>query len=163
MRRAVFLLSFTVVIAAILSVFASMSLTFTKGHIGWMGEWFAVLQRFSDPIPSIIGMHIPALRLFVFLIFAGLVFRRFFIITTEPKVDVPAAYSGAPHILLCLSSVSLVLGVIALTVVAFLPPGNLIVAIRILNPAMLLAPLAITWGELRSLKAANRNKRGRLG
>lgn len=151
MRRTVFLLSFAVVVAATLSVIASWVLGFARVNTGSLG-WLAVLRRFSDPIPSLVSMHIPLmLRLLISILFAALVVRRLVTFWRERGLNVPAAYTGVPHVLLCLSAVSLVLGAIALVAAALLPPDYFMVAIRILNPAMLLAPLAIAWGELKSL------------
>lgn len=151
MRRGVFLLSFAVVAAATLSVVASLVLGFAKVNVGSLG-WLAILGRFSDPIPSLFSMHMPlVLRLLVSVLFAGLVIRRLVTFVRERRFNVPASYSGVPYVLLCLAAASLVLGAIALVLVVLSPPGHFMVAIRILNPAMLLAPLAIAWGELKSL------------
>ncbi|KAB0577783.1 hypothetical protein F7Q92_16070 [Ideonella dechloratans] len=155
MRRAVFLLSFFVVVAATMSGIVSWVPGIERVSAG-LRWWLGLLRRFSDPIPSIISMHIPlVLRLLLSLIFAILVVRRLVAFGRERRFNIPNAYSGVPYALLCLSAVSLVAGVIALVAVTLFPLGDLMVAIRILNPAMLLAPLAIAWGEIKSIGSSN--------
>ena len=152
MRRFIFWLSYFVVAVAVLSIPIAAVLAITKASLASY-VWLGTLQRFASPMPSMAVLFLPwSLQTLVTLLFSGLVIRRLFIAIREKTFSPPIAYSGVPYFLLCLSAISLVLGVIALVAVNFLPREYYMLAIRTLNPSMLLAPLAITWAELKSLK-----------
>jgi hypothetical protein len=149
MRRAIFLLPFSVVTVAVLSVFASWLPIVARASAG---DWLQTLSRFSDPLPGIFNLFMPNIfRLLAFLLLAVLVFRRLYLLAVSRTLKIPAEYGRIPYALLWVAAVSIAIGSIALVVASLFEPSQGIVAIRILNPAMLLAPLAVTWGEIKTI------------
>jgi hypothetical protein len=147
--RLVFLLPFSVVTIAVLSVFLSW---LPKVASAVPVDWLQTLSRFSDPIPGLFNLFMPAgLRFLVFLVVAVLVFRRLYLLIAGRSLRMPEEYRRIPYALLWVSTVSIAIGLPALVAASLFAPSEGIVAIRILNPAMLLAPLAVTWGEVKTI------------
>jgi hypothetical protein len=67
-------------------------------------------------------------------------------------LKMPVEYGRIPYTLLWVSAISIAIGSIALVGAALFAPSEGIIALRILNPAMLLAPLALTWGEIKTIR-----------
>jgi hypothetical protein len=114
-------------------------------------DWLLLLSRFSDPIPSMLGMFVQSVgRVLIFVMFAALVFRRLYLFAKARSLHVPVEYNGVPFVLILISAASIVLGLATFTVLAVVDSHQDIIAVRILNPAMLLAPLVVAWVELKS-------------
>jgi hypothetical protein len=149
-RLTIFLVPFAVVATAVLIRLLSWPLRLARVDLA-ASDWLLLLSRFSDPIPSILGMFVQSIgRLLIFVMFAALVIRRLYLFAKARSLQVPVEYSGIPFLLLFISAASIVVGFAAFVVLAVTEARQDIIAVRILNSAMLLAPLAVTWGELKS-------------